>query len=73
MFSGLTLSHHVILDTQVAQFIGRTPKHHTLDEARLVFSDRLVVIIFSQTGRYTARPSLRFCSYGGGTPLHLQE
>jgi hypothetical protein len=37
----LTFSHHVILDTQLAQFIGRTPKRQTLDAARLVFFDRL--------------------------------
>jgi hypothetical protein len=37
--------HRLILETpQLAQFIARTPKLQTLDEARVVFSDRLVEI-----------------------------
>ena len=42
--------HHLILDTpQLAQFIGRTPKLQTLDEARLVFGNRHVQIISPRT------------------------
>jgi hypothetical protein len=41
--------HHLILDTpKLAQFIGRTPKLQTVDEARVVFSYHLVEIIFPQ-------------------------
>ena len=46
----ITFFHYLILDTpQLAQFIGRTPKLQALDEAQVVFSDRLVEITSRQT------------------------
>jgi hypothetical protein len=45
----ITFIHQVIFDTpQLAQFISRTPKFKTHDEARVVFSDRDVSVTFPQ-------------------------
>jgi hypothetical protein len=46
---GITFFHQLIFDTsQVAQFISRTPKFKTSEEARVVFSDRDVSFTLPQ-------------------------